>query len=305
MNLQQMKYILYVEKYHSFSSAAKMLYVTQPGISKAIKDVEEEYGIQIFNRESNKVSLTEEGMKLVRQISPIVEQAEYIDAYYQADRKVKCTLSVACQHYALAEETMEELLVEMMPTTEHFEIRYLEVMTKDVLDYVQSGICEIGLLLKNRENYVINTELEKRNLEFRLLRENKPYVYLNRKHPLAEKSLITDEDLKPYPFIRYYQGKGSMRYFSEEVVERHLADKVIYITDNMSIGKMLIEKAFAYMIGSGCIRNIDETKNAVIIPYDSDEMIELGWVYDKNRVLGDLCKKYMELFEEKLKEIES
>ena len=67
MNLQQMKYILYVEKYHSFSRAAKKLYVSQPGISKGIKDVEDEYGIQLFNRESGKVSLTEQGIKLIRQ----------------------------------------------------------------------------------------------------------------------------------------------------------------------------------------------------------------------------------------------
>lgn len=303
MNLQQMKYVVYAAKYKSFSKAAQMLFVTQPSISKAIKEVEEEYGIRIFNRVNNKVSLTDEGIRLVQQISPILEQVEFIDAYYRSDEAVNCTLSVVCQHYALASEVMTELLMETVPVAERFEIRFLEVMTKEVLDYVQDGVCEIGLLLKNRENHVINAELEKRNLEFSLLRENRPYVYVNRNHPLAAKEIITQEDLRPYPFIRYYQGKGSMKYFSEEVVEDHPADKVIYFTDDGAIRK-ISAKINAYMIGSGSMRSGQASQETVIVPYDSNEIVELGWVYDKNRVLGPLCKKFMKLFETKLSDME-
>ena len=299
MNLLQMKYILYVEKYHSFSRAAKKLYVSQPGISKGIKDVEDEYGIQLFNRESGKVSLTEQGIKLIRQISPIVEQAEYIDDYYRHNKISECTLSVACQHHAVALNTMEECLLEVLPDKEKYEIRFLEVMTKEVIEYVHSGVCEIGLLLKNKDNRVIKAELDSRNLEFKTICENKSYVYLGKQHPLAEKSIITDEDLEPYPFMRYYQGKGSMKYFSEEVVESHAVDKVIYVTDDMTIGK-LAQKLNAYMIGSGHRSEEKMSDEIITIPYDSNEFIELGWIYEKNKALGTLAKKYIAKFENKL-----
>lgn len=296
MNLQQMKYVIYTAKYNSFSKAAKELFVTQPNISNAIKDLEQELKIQIFERSKSGVSLTKEGVVLLNQITPVVEQMGLIEDFYAKENEADNMLSVASQHCTLSSETMAQLIMDHT-FGDNYKVHILEAKTKEVLEYVQSGMCEIGILLKNRDNKVLSWELEQRNLEFRLLQERHPHVYLHNKHPLADKEIITKEDLTPYPYIKYYQGKNSMQFFSEEVVEDHESDKTIYVTDSMTVAQ-LANRMDAYTMGSGYCRTGNETGVLKAIPYDSSEIVELGLVTSKDRKLSALCCKYLEIVEQ-------
>lgn len=298
MNFQQMKYVIYTAKYNSFSKAAKELFVTQPNVSSSIKDLENELKIQIFDRNRGSVTLTKEGAVLLSQITPIVEQMSFIQDYYANEVNVKNILSVACQHCVIASEAMVKLLKERM-NADSYKIQLLEVQTKEMLAYVQDGICEIGILLKNKNNRVMAWELEQRNLEFKLVQERPPFVHINCRHPLAGKMRISKEDLEPYPYIKYYQGQNSMQFFSEEVVEDHEAAKTIIVTDNMTVGN-IVSMGEAYTIGSGYqgTHGVHQNGDSVAIPYDSDEKIELGYIFRKGTKFSSLCAKYISIFEE-------
>lgn len=198
--------------------------------------------------------------------------------------------SVASQHCTMFSVTMAQLL-QNYDFGENYKIHILECKTKEVLEYVQNGMCEIGILLRNRENKVLSWELEQRNLEFRLLQELHPHIYLRREHPLAGKKIITKEDLAPYPYIKYYQGKNSMQFFSEEVVEDHGYDKTIYVTDSMTVTQ-LANRMDAYTVGSGYHRTGDDKGVLKAVPYDSAEVVELGLVTSKDRKLSTICNKY-------------
>ena len=302
MNLQQMKYVIYTAKYNSFSKAAKELFVTQPNISNAIKELEQELKIQIFERSKSGVSLTKEGVVFLNQISPVVEQMGLIEDFYAKENEADNMLSVASQHCTLFSETMAQLLLDHT-FGDSYKIHILEAKTKEVLEYVQSGMCEIGILLKNRDNRVLSWELEQRNLEFRLLQERHPHVYLRREHPLANKEIITKEDLVPYPYIKYYQGKNSMQFFSEEVVEDHESDKTIYVTDSMTVAQ-LANRMDAYTMGSGYRRTGSDKGVLKAVPYDSSEVVELGLVISRGRNLSALCNKYLEIVEQYIAQYE-
>lgn len=300
MNLQQMKYVIYTAKYNSFSRAAKELFVTQPNVSSAIKDLEKELHIQIFERAKGGVSLTKEGVVLLNQITPIVEQMGFIEDFYSNEKSTENMLNIACQHCMLVSETMAIFLRDYMQT-QSYKVHLLEVKTKEVLDYVQTGLCEFGVLLKNRDNKVLAGEIESKNLDFTLLQERKPYVYLSQKHPLADKELITKEDLEPYPYIKYYQGQSSMQFYSEEVVEDHEADSTIIVTDNMTV-QTFTNIMNAYTIGSGYKRSgniLADGVSPAVIPYDSQDTIELGLITARGRQLSPLCCKYIQLLREK------
>ena len=146
-----MKYVIYTAKYNSFSKAAKELFVTQPNISNAIKELEQELKIQIFERGKSGVSLTKEGVVFLNQISPVVEQMGLIEDFYAKENEADNMLSVASQHCTLFSETMAQLLLDHT-FGDSYKIHILEAKTKEVLEYVQSGMCEIGILLKNRDN---------------------------------------------------------------------------------------------------------------------------------------------------------
>ena len=81
MTLLQLKYIAMIAKCGSFSRAAQTLYVTQPGISKMVRAVEEELGITIFVRSSAGITLTAEGEELVRMGNRLLKDADQTTIY--------------------------------------------------------------------------------------------------------------------------------------------------------------------------------------------------------------------------------
>lgn len=294
MNLQQIKYVSYTAKYNSFSRAAKELFVTQPNVSSAVKELEQELNIQIFERSKGGVSLTREGVVLLSQITPVMEQMHFIENYYAEEQEYKNVLSIACQHCPAVQRAMIELLRDHAKQ-DNYKMQLLEIKTKEVLQYVHEGMAEAGVLLRNRSNKILLGEIEQNNLRFELLEERMPFVYLCKTHPLASKELITKEDLAPYPYVKYYQGQNSMQFYSEEVVEDHEADKTIIVTDSATLSATL-EQLDAYTIGSG-YRGTREVNNPNtkyrVVPYDTDEVIELGIITRNDSMVSALCQQFI------------
>lgn len=76
MKIIQLEYFCAVARYHSISEAARKLYVTQPAISNAIKELEKEYAIRLFFHGKNKLSLTSEGEQFYRTAEALLKQVE-------------------------------------------------------------------------------------------------------------------------------------------------------------------------------------------------------------------------------------
>ena len=89
MNFQHLKYVVEVEKVKSISKAAKNLYMGQPNLSKAIKDLEKELGITIFKRTSKGVEPTTRGFEFLRYANTILSQLDELQSLYtgQGDEK--------------------------------------------------------------------------------------------------------------------------------------------------------------------------------------------------------------------------
>ena len=107
MTLLQLKYISTVAKCGSFSKAAQVLYVSQPGISKMVCALEEELGITIFVRSAAGITLTAEGRELLNMGERLLTDAEHISQHFSQDlSKTHETLSVSSQHYCFVIDAM-------------------------------------------------------------------------------------------------------------------------------------------------------------------------------------------------------
>ena len=98
MTLQQLKYLIEVANSGSMNEAAKKLYVSQPSLSSAIKELEQEFGITLFNRTNKGISLSNEGQEFLGYAKQIIEQTHLLEERYldQTERKIK--FSISCQH---------------------------------------------------------------------------------------------------------------------------------------------------------------------------------------------------------------
>ena len=98
MTLQQLKYMIIVAERGSITEAAKELYVSQPSLSGAIKEVEKESGITIFSRCRAGVALTKEGMEFLGYARQVVQQMELLESKYIDKKPAKQRFCVSTQH---------------------------------------------------------------------------------------------------------------------------------------------------------------------------------------------------------------
>ena len=97
-----------------------------------------------------------------------------------------------------------------------FSIR--ETQTYEIIEDVARMRSEIGILFLNDFNEAVLRKLLRSNdLEFHLLFVARPHVFISRKHPLAGKTVITNEELEDYPYLSFEQGEHNSFYFSEEI----------------------------------------------------------------------------------------
>ena len=79
MNITELRYLVAIRKWGSVSAAAKQLYAAQPNVSKALKNLEEEYGIRIFERSSTGMIPTEQGRHFIRQAERVLDEVDRLD----------------------------------------------------------------------------------------------------------------------------------------------------------------------------------------------------------------------------------
>ena len=112
MTLQQLRYIIEVANQGSINEAEKKLFITQPSLSNAIKDIEKEFNIEIFQRTNKGINLSQEGVEFLSYARQVIEQAELLETRYLNKKPSRKLFSVSTQHYAFAVNAFVDLLKE-------------------------------------------------------------------------------------------------------------------------------------------------------------------------------------------------
>ena len=94
MTLNQLRYFCTASRCHSITKAAEELYVTQPTISMAIRDLEIEFGISLFSRKGNQLSLTQEGESFYKKATYILQYCNELQADYSSMSRIKPPLRI-------------------------------------------------------------------------------------------------------------------------------------------------------------------------------------------------------------------
>ncbi|MDO5135050.1 MAG: LysR family transcriptional regulator [Eubacteriales bacterium] len=297
MTLQQMRYVLYTARYGSISAAAQELFVSQPTVSGEIRKLEQEMDIQIFERSKSGIIVTDEGKEFIHSIRSIIEQADYVDSRYKTKEHRRQNFSVAGHHSAFISEAFLRLVKRHQEDSYRFQV--LEVRTKEILDLVSNGQCDMGVILKDRKNRILDNELKGRSLEREVLAVLQPHVYLNRDHPLAGRESLRPEELLAYPFMYYYQGEDSWEYYSEEILGGIQNKKILVLTDRRTEISLSL-RTNAYTIGSGIMDQNLPLSDTVSVPLETREEIELLWIKRADKKRTELMEEYLGYLREEL-----
>lgn len=299
MRIQQLEYLERIIEAGSINEAAKRLFLTQPSLSNAVKELENEMGIQIFQRSSGGISLTAEGREFMTYSKQILDQVNLMNERYKNGQQRKQSFSVSAQHYAFVVHAFVELIKSVNANEYQFTLR--ETETQNIFNDLAQFKSELGILYTNGFNQKIMQRLFKENnLVFTPLFVAKPHIFVSRYNPLTSKSSVNLSDLKDYPYLSYEQGEVNSFYFSEEILSTLSHKKSIKVSDRATIFNLMVGLN-GYTISSGIISSKLNDDKIIAIPLNVDDDITLGWLKHRQVELSPLAERYLTMLKEHIK----
>lgn len=292
MTLQQLRYVLMVAAKGTISEAAKELFIAQPSLTSAIKELEQEMGITIFIRTNKGVHISREGEEFLGYARQVAEQADLLEEKYGGISRRRQDFCVSTQHYSFAVEAFVDLIKEV--DSEEYDFRIRETQTYEILEDVAKLKSEVGVLYLNRDNEsILRRTIRAHELQFHTLFKAMPHVFVGNANPLAEKAYITLEELAAYPRLSYEQGEHNSFYFSEEILSTLECRKNILVRDRATLFNCLIGLN-GYTICSGVINEELNGPNIVAVPLQVEDYMEVGYITHAKLQPGRLGRLYIE-----------
>lgn len=297
MTLTQLRYAITISETGSFNKAAQILYVSQPSLSNAIHDLEDEFSITIFHRSGRGISLTNEGVEFITYARQVYHQYESLLDKFGKNGNLKKKFGVSTQHYSFATKSFVEMVKKFNNAEYDFAIR--ETKTREVIDDVSTQKSEIGILyLSNFNKNMILKMLNSADLEFHHLINCQIYVYIYKDHPLAKKEIITFDDLKDYPNLSFEQGDNSSFYFSEEIYANKEYQRMVKVNDRATMLNMM-RGLYGFTLCSGIICQELNGDDYIAVPFkpdedDVDDNMSIGYIIKKNQILSRMGSLYIE-----------
>lgn len=292
MTLAQLRYTIAIAKAGSMNEAAKSLYISQPSLSTAIRELEAETGVEIFRRTNRGIAVTPAGEEFLGYARQVVEQYELMEAKYISKEQSRKKFSVSMQHYTFAVKAFVEMVKQFGMDEYEFEIH--ETKTYDVIEDVKNCKSEIGVLYINDFNKKVLTKLfHQSGVEFHELLKCHIYVYLWKGHPLASKKEITLEELEEYPCLSFDQGQNNSFYFAEEVLSTYDYKRLIKANDRATFLNLMIGLN-GYTLCSGIMCEELNGSDYCAVKLKSDEIMTIGYISRKGVPISPLGKKYLE-----------
>lgn len=200
-NILQLRYALEVQKTGSISRAAENLYMGQPHLSRAIRELEESLGISIFKRTTKGVVPTPEGEEFLKYAKKIVAQIDEMETMYKEKSLKKRSFSVSVPRATYAAYAFTEFLKDFGPDTD-MNIDYRETNSVTAINNVADHLSDIAVVRYNKiyEEFFLHT-LRECDLEHKLLWDFECVAIMSEKHPLAGEDIISHDELSKFTRI--------------------------------------------------------------------------------------------------------
>lgn len=291
MTLQQLRYLIAVAECGSINAAAHNLYTTQSNLSTAVKELENELGISIFNRSNRGVSLTTEGTELLGYARQVIEQADMLQAHYKGNGSSSMRLAVSTQHYAFSVRAFINVVASI--DADEYDLRMRETSTGEIIDDVASFRSEVGVMYVDTYNSrVLAKAFSDNRLKFYPLFDAAVHVFVGENNPLAKRESIRPEDLADLPRYSFEQGSQNSFYYSEEPLSYLPHSKNISISDRSTLTDLLIHYS-GYTLSTGVLTEA-MTDGIASVPLETKEHMRVGYLLHRDRKPGKLLARYIE-----------
>lgn len=257
MNIEYLKYFSELAKIQHYGKAAKALNISQPGLSHAIKSLEEEYGVPLFQKEGRNVSLSHYGKELMKDVDEILGAYLRLEERAVGLRTEEKTVRIGSV-YPLAPGTIPHMLKEFGAT---FPFIIYNRMTPEIVEGLLDGKYDIGFcsdLLKSDE------------IEYYPIRDSYIAVVVPKGHPLENRERISLKETAGYPQIMFSKTSGFRTLQEQIFAEEGIKVKPVCAAEEIEVITGLVENGFGISVLP--YMDIVRLHNVVTIPVKTS-----GW----------------------------
>ena len=299
MDLKQLQYLVTCAQAGSFSDAAKILYSTQSSVSKVIKALEDNLGMQLFERLPRGIRLTVQGQKVYRYACRITNEVEVLENM-SANGMTKW-IRISMNPSSWFADLFVDFYNETYEKNYHFQLTTAGV--RSVMERVRDYVDDIGfvyILSQQKENFL--HELAKNKLQFVPLYETDVILYPGRQTELydLEKETVNLEELEGVRFIQNYQDEffdiGSV---NEEAFQWKDLDISVLTNSDYIMERMLKNSKVSNVSGSYLSEN--KAGTAPGIPLNmGDSKVIFGYILHRGEEMDESIQEFLEFLMSRL-----
>lgn len=296
MNFMHLKYAAEIAKTGSLNKAAKNLYMGQPNLSRAIKELEANLGITIFERSSKGMVATSEGKTFLAYANKILSQVDEVEAMYKEGNVVKQKFSISVPRASY----ISEAFVQFSKTIDHkvpSELVYKETNAMHAIKNILESDYKLGII-RYAENYDkrFKETLEQRGLSYELVADFTYVLIMSCNHPLESKDKIRYCDLRGYTEIAHadpFVPSLPLSVVRKEELPTDI-DKRIFVFERSSQFELLADNTDTFMWVSSVPQKLLDRYGLVQKPcLDNNRIYKDMLIYRKDYTLSPLDNTFI------------
>lgn len=284
MELRVLNYFLTVAREGTISKAAEVLHLSQPTLSKQLKDLEEELGVQLFVRGNREISLTEDGVYLQNRGKEILSLVSTTTSNLQKNEVIGGDIMIGGGE-TQAFQFLSAILNDLMENYPDIKVHMYSGNADDVKDKIDKGLLDFGLVID---------PVEKQKYEYVSLPVVDRWgILINQDHKLAKKGYVTPADLKKQPLMISSQTLVNNQL--SEWLGGNLNNFTIVGSYNLLYNASLLVKEGA-IVAFG-IDGIINTKDSglVFIPLKPELTSTISVIWKKKQVFSNAAALFLEI----------
>lgn len=285
IDIRQLTYFNEVAKHKSFTKASRVLHLSQPTLSKMVKGLEDELEMELIDRSSRQIQLTEAGQIVYEQSSVILESLDHLSTHLydlMHLRKGKIKIGIPPLIGFLYFPKLIKSFKDQYPD---IEIQLIEHGANQVTQEVKDGLLDLG---------VIVLPLDEDSLDIISIIEERLHLFVHSDHRLAARESITMKELEGEEFILFSEGFTLHDRVIEYCEEAGFSPKIAYESSQWDfINEMIGENLGVSILPQSLTKKL-KTSSVTSVPIKSPRLpYKLGVVTKKGRYVSFASKKFI------------
>lgn len=284
MELRVLTYFLTVAREKTISKAAEVLHLSQPTLSKQLKELEEELGVTLFLRGNRFITLTEDGIYLMNRGKEILSLVESTTTNLSKNEVISGQIAIGGGE-TQAFDFLGRILHELRDNYPEISIHLYSGNADDVLEKIDKGLLDFGLVID---------PVEKQKYEYiRLPLIDSWGILVNTSHPLAYQKAVQPKDIQHIPLL----------ISNQTFVDNQLSEWFGGNLDHLNIvgtynllynASLLVKEGVASVL---CIDGIVNTANTslMFIPFSPPLTANINIVWKKDQIFSSAAKEFLRL----------